>query len=195
MSIYLGVGCRVYAAITCWLLGYPAQALDRIHEAMMLAQELAHPYSLAWACVGAAIISQLRRDGSAVHEQADAAVTLSTEQGFPLWVAYGTSLRGWALAVQGQGEVGRVQVHQGIIASRATGAALFAPFYCTMLADVAVHLGHTADGLQALTEAHALGSSRRNAGGKRKSVACGASCSCGSRGHRRRRRKSGCSAP
>jgi hypothetical protein len=42
----------------------------------------------------------------AVHEQAEAAIALSTEQGFPLWVALGTSLRGWALAMQGQGETG-----------------------------------------------------------------------------------------
>jgi predicted ATPase len=91
-----------------------------------------------------------------VREQADAAVTRATEQGFPLWAAYGTSLRGWALALQDQDETGLAQLRQGIVASRATGAALFAPFYGTMLADVAAHLGHTADGLQVLAEAYAL---------------------------------------
>ena len=156
IGVDLGVGCRVYAAITLWLLGYPAQALTRIHEALALAHELAHSYSLAWAWVGAAIVSQLRRDVPAVHEQAEAAVMLSTEQGFPLWAAYGTSLRGWVLAMQGQGEEGVAQVRQGIVASRTTGAALFSPFYCTMLADVATNLGHTDDGLQALAEAHTL---------------------------------------
>jgi predicted ATPase len=35
----------------------------------------------------------------------------------------------------------------------------------------------------------------RTAGGKRKSLASGASCSCGRRCHNRRRRKPGCSAP
>jgi DNA-binding winged helix-turn-helix (wHTH) protein len=38
-------------------------------------------------------------------------------------------------------------------------------------------------------------SSRSNATGKRKSIASGVSCSCVSRGHRRQRRKPGCSAP
>src|SRR5439155_1009501 len=38
-------------------------------------------------------------------------------------------------------------------------------------------------------------SSMRNAGGKRKSIVSGASCSCGRRGHRRRRRKPGCGGP
>ena len=151
-----GVGCRVYAARTLWLLGYPAQALARIHEALALAHALSHPYSLALVRCWAAYVSQWRRDVPAVHEHAEAAVALSTEQGFPLWVAQGTSLRGWALAMQGQGEEGMAQVRQGIAAWRATGAALLVPYFCTLLAEVSAHLGHIEDGLQALAEAHTL---------------------------------------
>jgi len=156
IGVDLGVGCRAYAAWPLWLLGYPQQARAHIHEALALAHELAHPYSLGWAWVSAAIISQFRRDMLAVHEQTEAAVTLSIEQGFPLWTAYGTSLRGWALAMQGQGEEGMTRVRQGIAASRATGAALFVPYLYTLLADVCDHLGHRAGGLQALAEAQTL---------------------------------------
>jgi len=98
----------------------------------------------------------LSRDVPAVHEQAEAAVALATEQGFPYWAALGTCLRGWALAMQSQGEEGMAQVRQGIAAWRATGAALAVPCLCTVLADVSAHLGHTDDGLQALAEAHTL---------------------------------------
>ena len=101
-----GVACRAFAAMTLWLLGYPDQALTHIQEALALAHELSHPYSLAFARWGAAIVSQFRRDVPAVHEHAEAAVALSTERGFPLWAAQGTSLRGWALAMQGQAEEG-----------------------------------------------------------------------------------------
>ncbi len=131
-----GVACRAYAALTLWLLGYPEQALARLHEALALAHELSHPFSLAFARCWAACVSQFRRDVPAVHEHAEAAVALSTEQGFPLWAAMGTSLRGWALAMQGQGEEGMAQVRQGIAAWRATGAALDVPYFCTVLADV-----------------------------------------------------------
>jgi class 3 adenylate cyclase/predicted ATPase len=151
-----GVGCRGFAARTLWLLGYPEQALARLHEALALAQELSHPYSLAFVRAFAAFVSQLRRDVPAVHEQAEAAVALSTEQGFPLWIGLGTILRGWALAMQGQGEEGMAQLRQGIAAWRATGAAQHVPYHCTMLADVSAHLGHVEDGLQALAEAHTL---------------------------------------
>ena len=151
-----GVGCRVYAALTLWLLGYPEQALAHVHDALALAHELSHPFSLGFARLFAAFVYQWRRDMPAVQEQAEAAVALATEQGFPLLAAGGTSVRGWALAMQGQGEEGMAQIRQGIVAYRATGAALFVPYFCTVLAEVSAHLGHTEDGLQALAEAHTL---------------------------------------
>jgi len=58
--------------------------------------------------------------------------------------------------MQGQGEVGMAQIHQGIDACRATGATLHVPYFCTMLAEVSDYLGHPEDGLQALAEAHTL---------------------------------------
>jgi predicted ATPase len=151
-----GVACRVHAAQTLWLLGYPEQALARLREALALAHELSHPPSLAFARCLAALVLQWRRDVPAVYEHAEVAVALSTEQGFPQWAAWGTSLRGWALAMQGDGEAGVSQLRQGITACQATGTALYVQYNCAMLADVCNHLGYTADGLQALAEAHTL---------------------------------------
>jgi class 3 adenylate cyclase/predicted ATPase len=151
-----GVGCRIHVALTLWVLGYPAQALARRHDALTLAHALGPPNRLAQVRCWAAYVSQFCRDVPAVHRQAEAAVALATEKGFPFWVAAGTILRGWALVIQGQGEAGMAEVRQGIAAYRATGAALLVPYYCTVLADVAAHLGHTEDGLQALAEAHSL---------------------------------------
>ena len=152
----LGVACQANAARTLWLLGYSEQALARLREALALAHGLSHPFSLAFAQCWAAFVSQLRRDASVVREHAEAAVALSTAQGFPQWAAMGTTLRGWALVMQGQGEEGVAQVRQGITAWRAIGAVLNVPYLCTVLAEVSAHLGHTEDGLQALAEAHTL---------------------------------------
>ena len=58
--------------------------------------------------------------------------------------------------MQGQGEEGMAQARQGIAALRATGTVVFVTYFCTVLADVADHLGHTEEGLQALAEAHTL---------------------------------------
>ena len=152
----LGVGCRVHTSWTLWLLGYPAQALARLHEALALAHQLSHPFSLAYVRCLAAIVSQCRRDVPAVHEHAEACVALAAEQGFTYWAAMGTILRGWALVMQGQGEEGLAQVRQGLAAARATGAALAVPFWCTLLSEVSAHLGYREEGLQALAEAHTL---------------------------------------
>lgn len=90
-----GTACLSLAAGALWSLGYPEQALKRIHEALTLARELSHPLSLAFALTfGAARIHQFCREEQAVQERAEAAITLSTDQGFPYWVAFGTMLRG-----------------------------------------------------------------------------------------------------
>jgi hypothetical protein len=43
------VACRAYGAMIVWLLGYPAQALARLHDALAWAHQLSQPFSLAWA--------------------------------------------------------------------------------------------------------------------------------------------------
>jgi predicted ATPase len=107
------VACRCSTAQTLWLLGYPAQALARVHEALALAHALVHPYNLAIARCWAAWISQVRRDVPAAHEHAAATVALATEQGFAFWAAAGTIVHGWARAMQGEAAVGLAQVHLG----------------------------------------------------------------------------------
>ena len=115
------------------VLGYPDQALEKSHEALTLAQELSHPFSLAFALYFAAGLHQLRREGQAAQERAEAAIALSTEQGFPVLVGAGTILRGWALAEQGQREEGIAQIRQGLAAWRATGAELLRPYFLALV--------------------------------------------------------------
>jgi predicted ATPase len=74
----LGVACQANAARALWLLGYPAQALARVHEALALAHALSHPFSLAFAQCWVAYVSQWCRDVPAVHEHAEAAFALAT---------------------------------------------------------------------------------------------------------------------
>jgi predicted ATPase len=138
VSLY-GLDGGVFSlAHTCrllWLLGYPDQAVQRSCEAILLAQELAHPFSLSYALICAAWVHLLRREAQAAQEQAEAAMALSTEYGFALWWALSAMHRGWALTEQfpappgsvegqGQGEEGIVQIRQGMAALRETGAEL-----------------------------------------------------------------------
>jgi hypothetical protein len=114
---------------------------------------LAHPYSLALAQHHAALLHHRRREASAVQAQADALLTLTTAQGFPLYVGYGTCWQGWALAVQGQSEAGLAQMHQGMAAVLAIGQTLSWLLCLVLLAEAAGHTGQVEEGLRLLAQA------------------------------------------
>ena len=94
---------------------------QRPKRAVALAEGLSHPFSLAYALGCAASFHSLRREGQLAREQLEALITLSTEQGFPYWLAVGTIERGWVLAAQGQEEEGIAQMQQGLAALRTLG--------------------------------------------------------------------------
>jgi len=136
-----------------WLLGYPDQALHRSREALALAQELAHPFSLAWALLSTALLHQLRREGRLTQEQTEASITLAIEQGFPYWLAFGTTVRGWALAEQGRGEEGIAQIRQGIVTHQAIGQELIQTYNLALLAETYGQVGQPEEGAKVLAEA------------------------------------------
>jgi class 3 adenylate cyclase/predicted ATPase len=155
-GVDLGVASHSLLARALWSLGCPAQALQHSQAACTLAQEVAHPSSLAQALVYAASVHQYRREVLAVHEQAVAAMTLATAQGFVQWVARGTVLHGWALALQGQSEAGLAAIRQGLAAELATGSTLHQPYCLGLLAEASGAGGHPDEGLTALAEALAV---------------------------------------
>ena len=150
-----GVFCLSWTTHVLWALGYPDQALKRSQEALALAQELSHPFSLALVFDYATILHQFRRERQIVQERAAAAIALCTEQGFTYYLAWGTFMRGWALAEQGQVGEGIAQMRQSLAALRSTGAELRHPYYLALLADACGKVEQTEEGLAALAEAQA----------------------------------------
>jgi TOMM system kinase/cyclase fusion protein len=150
-----GVNCLL-VAWPLWLLGYPDQALARSREALTLAQELSHPYSLAYALQSAMRLHRFRREVQAAREQAEALVTLSNQQGFAQWLAGGAMMCGWALTVQGQEGEGMAQMHHGLTAWRAMGIEAGLPYWLAMLAEAYGSIGQVEAGRRVLAEALAL---------------------------------------
>jgi predicted ATPase len=159
-----GVGCRAYGAANLWWLGYPEQALQWSYEALRLARELAHPFSLGFALFLTSWVPQFRREGLLTHERVEAAIALAAEHGFAVFGAGGTIFRGWALAErsaepgagQGQREEGIAQMQQGLAAWRATGAEALRPYYLALLAEASGKEGQVEEGLHLLAEALAV---------------------------------------
>jgi class 3 adenylate cyclase/predicted ATPase len=151
-----GVASLSYSALSLWLLGFSDQAHTRSRDALALAHELKHPFSVAFAQCCFAFLSQFRRDVPNVREQADAAVALATEHGFSVFVAIATPFRGWASAMEGHAENGILELQQGIATMRGMGAGIWLPFRCSMLAEAFDLVGNASEGLQCLAEAQSL---------------------------------------
>jgi predicted ATPase len=150
------VFCLSYASHVLWHLGYPEQALERSHQALSLARELSHPFSLAIALAYGAMLSQFRREARAAAEHAEAAVALCTEHGFAYYLAWAEFIRGWTLAEQGEGKDGFAQMQQALTGLRTTGAKLREPYYLALLAQSHERSGEHEEGLLVLDEAMAL---------------------------------------
>ena len=151
-GVDLGVSSYNFLAWELWELGYPDQALQHSLAARLLAQEVSHPYSLAYALGAAAHLHQFRREAQVAHEQSEAVMTLSTEQGAALWMTVCTVIDGWALAMQGQGEAGIAQMRQGLAATEAMGYESYKPYVLGLLAEAYGAAGRPEEGLNALAK-------------------------------------------
>jgi len=135
------------------VLGYPEQALKRAYQALTVAKELSHPLSVAWALWCAGVLHRYRQERQAAKEQAEALITLATEQEFPHWVVLGTLLRGWAVTGQGQREEEIEPMRQSLATWRAMGAELDRPHCLALLAEAWGTTGQPEEGLVVLDEA------------------------------------------
>lgn len=148
--------CLAYTAWALWFLGYPNQAIERMSEALTLAQELPHSYSQVWALIPFAELYQHRHEAQLTLERAEASIRLATDLGFPSALVMGKIMRCWALAVQGQGEEGIVQIREGINAWHTMGVELQGPYCLALLAEAYRQVGQIQEGLAVLNEALAM---------------------------------------
>jgi ATP/maltotriose-dependent transcriptional regulator MalT len=150
------VSCLIYTARALWCLGYPDQALAKSREALALARQLAHPYSVAWSHSFIGDLHLLCGRDDVACTLIEASLAIASEQGWPFWIARGTFFRGLLLAKQGRREKGVVQMRQGIEAMWTTGAELNRPCFLVQLAEVDVHIGQPETARALLDEAMAL---------------------------------------
>jgi hypothetical protein len=68
--------------LTLWHLGYPEQALKMGKRALMLAQELSYPHTLAFAEFFSCLLCQLRCEATAIREGSERGIALCAEHGY-----------------------------------------------------------------------------------------------------------------
>jgi hypothetical protein len=141
----------IFLSFTLWLLGYPDQALSRAHEALALARNVAHPFSLAFALHLVALVHQFRREAHATLELAEAAMALCQEQGFAYLLANGTRFRDWALGTLKPGAEDLAQRHQ-----RELEASFMQTYGLALMGEAYGKRGQAEGGVRVLDEALAL---------------------------------------
>jgi tetratricopeptide (TPR) repeat protein len=149
-----GVSVRARASHVLWFLGYPDQAFSRNQEALTLARELAHPFTLAYVHVFAAVLNQFCGNPQVAQEYAEAAIRLANDQGFPLWAVAGRILRGWALSEQGHSE-GIAQMTEGLASWGSVGTEntyTHQPYFLALLAEAHGKIGQVERGLALLVQ-------------------------------------------
>ena len=147
-----GVFCRLFGAVTLWLLGYPDQARQWSEAALAHAQELGHAFTLQQALCFSALLHLLRREAAMAQEQASAQRVLCAEEGFAMYLAWGTIEWGAALVAQGEWAEGLVQMRQGLATYQAIGRLPW-PLFLGLLAEACGRAGQVEEGLDALHEA------------------------------------------
>lgn len=143
-----GVTCLIFSAHCLWPLGYPEQAQEHVHRAVALAQEVEHPFSEAFAKTTSIVMHSRCQDSEAALREIPALVSLSTEHNFPLWIAWATSIKGWAMTRNGNSSEGLAQVDQGIAIIQAIGAQIELQYGLTLQALTYGQAGLVNEGLE-----------------------------------------------
>ncbi len=145
--------------LVLWQLGLPDQALARSEQAIVLAREIAHPYSLADALSMATWLRYFRREASAVREQAASLVTLAEEKGFLHEAAHGNMRLGWAMVHGPDPSLhaeGLRRVLGGIEAFGASRARLSELNTLSLLIECYIRLGRIEEGRRTAARAREL---------------------------------------
>jgi predicted ATPase len=150
-----GVVTLAYAAWNLWALGWPDRALASAREAVALARQLGHPFSLAQALFYETAAHWLRRDVTARRARAAETIALSQAQGFPLWLGVGRAFD--AAARVAGGEPGAVaDLGAGLALAADTGSQAGAPALSDLIGEAYLAAGQLVEARDAVDTGLAL---------------------------------------
>jgi class 3 adenylate cyclase/predicted ATPase len=142
-----------YSTWALWSLGYPDQARQRSRELLTFARELSHPYSLAAACfMAGGFYIFCREEPQALAHLAEA-ISLCTEYGMPLFLAFSTALQGQVLVRQGNVNEGLRQIQAGLTSLDAMETRISRSLLFTYQAEGYAELGQVEVGLSLVAQA------------------------------------------
>ena len=137
-------------------LGRAAEAEEKAQEALRLADELEHPFSLAYALNFAAWLAIDLGDEERARERAERMAALTEEQQLGILQPMGAILGGWMLAAEGRIDEAVALIREGLEEYTRSGWSLYQPYCLVLLARVCLDRGRTDDARAAVDEAFSL---------------------------------------
>ena len=134
-----------------WLLGYPEKALASTADSLVLAERIAHPFTLSIALALSSVLYLNRREPERALRQLEAAEVLAAEQRLSLLYEPGM-LRGAALLGQGAVEDAIARIREGAAKWTRLGRTFNLPYGLAFLAEGLARHGDRAVALATLRE-------------------------------------------
>jgi tetratricopeptide (TPR) repeat protein len=152
-----GVVARTTSALLLRQRGFPERAAARAEEALQVARDLHHPYSLAYALYHVAFFDLNRQRFDLAMERAFELASVATENDYPVWRALASVVRGVGMCASGRAEEGLAMTQAGLDLYRGlTTPPVFWPPLLALRAAAFAMAGMPQDGLHLIDEAIAL---------------------------------------
>jgi predicted ATPase len=146
-----------FSARLLWYRGQPAQALQRINQALDLAAHMPDPFQLAFASSTSSQLHLMCGDLRTSQAHVERMLDIAEKRGYAYIAAGGVCFRGWLMAnLHGRVDEGIAQIQAGLAQWRLTGAGLWQPYLLGLLADTHLRARQAQAGLAAVSEALSL---------------------------------------
>jgi DNA-binding SARP family transcriptional activator len=148
--------CLSRLALTLHYLGEPELAEDKAREALRLAEELEHPFSLAYALHFTALVAMERGDEPVARERAERMAKLAEDERLGFLQPMGGVFRGWILSLEGRADEATALIREGLDEYTRSGWTLYQPYGLVLLARICLDAGRSDEGRSAIEQGFQL---------------------------------------
>lgn len=149
-----GVVARIASSIMRWQMGQVGRALPTMKEAVTLAREMEHPFSLAYALYHFGYAQAMRGDFETSRLCAQELRVVSEENDYQIWLALSRVLEGVSMVGLGDVEEGLAKTETGIdLYSGLTTPPIFWPLILALRSFAHLAAGHHDEALALIDEA------------------------------------------
>ncbi|MEL6480754.1 MAG: adenylate/guanylate cyclase domain-containing protein [Pseudomonadota bacterium] len=129
------VAAHCYQAYASWALSDHARVRSSIAAAIRRAEEISHPFSMAWALCFGPLVATWREEPWVAKRLSAIALRHTERQIVPFWQSAMTIVHGWARAGCGEVEAGCRMAEEGLAFYQAIGSKTVQPYFRGLVAE------------------------------------------------------------